>query len=161
MAWDLLEMVFQNLPALNKYTRVLIFHRYDSDPLNQLALFVFGAMWIVYTVFLVQTHQYVYVRNQVAVQRLQHHDQEKIVRDDNYYLLRGLENRLHTSGVLWLYPEFATHNHYLWSGYIVLSCAFILYEISVECAQEYPHPQWSSKSCQRMGPMYGIRWLCS
>jgi hypothetical protein len=100
MTWGLLEMVIQNLPALNKYTRVLIVHRYDSDPLNQLALFVFGAMWIVYTVFLVQTHQYVYVRNQVAVQRLQHHDQEKIVRDDNYYLMCGLENRLHMSDVL-------------------------------------------------------------
>lgn len=60
-----------------------------------------------------------------------------------------------------LYPEFATHDHCLWSDYIAISGAFILYEISMECAQEYPHPQRSSKSCQRMRPMYGIRWLCS
>ncbi len=60
-----------------------------------------------------------------------------------------------------LYPKFATHDHYLWSVYIVLSGVFILYEISMECAQEYPHPQRSGKSCRRMDPMYGIRWLCS
>ena len=62
---------------------------------------------------------------------------------------------------IWLYPEFATHDRYLWTGYIAISGAFIRYEISMECAQEYPHPQRSSKSCQRMGPMYEIRWLCS
>jgi hypothetical protein len=61
----------------------------------------------------------------------------------------------------WLYPEFATHDHYLWTGHIAISDAFIRYEISMECAQEYPHPQRSSKSCQRMGPRYEIRWLCS
>jgi len=60
-----------------------------------------------------------------------------------------------------LYPGFAMHDHYLWSGYIAITGVFILYEISMECAQEYPHPQRSSKSCQRMRPMYGTRWLCS
>ncbi|MEN8803745.1 MAG: hypothetical protein ABF297_17385, partial [Thiogranum sp.] len=49
-------------------------------------------------------------------------------------------------GSIRLYPEFATHDDYLWSDYIVISGTFILYEISMECAQEYPHPQRSSKS---------------
>ncbi|GMQ84427.1 MAG: hypothetical protein BMS9Abin06_1226 [Gammaproteobacteria bacterium] len=63
--------------------------------------------------------------------------------------------------IIGLYPKFATHDHYLWSVYIVFSSVFILYEISMECAQEYPHPPRSGKSCRRMNPMYGIRWLCS
>ncbi len=62
---------------------------------------------------------------------------------------------------IWLYPEFATHDHYLWSSHIVISDAFILYGISMECAQEYPHLPQSSKSGRRMDLMHGIRWLCS